>query len=355
MQSDYERARELVLSQGWNSTSYQSLNPGIERWLSPSRPGLVGYVRALDHFIVAGAPVCSKDNLPSVFEEWLKYSQGGRGTVFFGAERRLYEALAGIPGYSAIAMGGQPLWTPTSFRDAFESHSSLRAQLTRAIHKGVVVTEELLMEEETVEQLRRLLHRWLATRGLPTLHFLVEPNTLAERRDRKYFVARANGEIVGLVTLCPIPTRNGWLTEQFVRDPNAPNGTIELLLYHASSQLADLPAFKDGLFTMGMVPLATQAESEGFGEAPPGWFEFLKRWSRAHGRRFYNFGGLEAFKDKFQPDSWEPIWAISNQPRLSYQALRAVAKAFTVEIPEIAIARGLGRAVRIESQRILRS
>lgn len=355
MRSEHEQARELILTQGWNSTCDQLLNPGIERWFSRSKPGLVGFVRAFDYLVVAGAPVCAKEDLPAVLDEWKAFSRTGRGTVFFGAEGRLFDTLSKVQGFTAIAMGGQPLWTPVSFRNAFEKHPSLRAQLTRAIHKGVVVSEQRLMSEATVDQLRGLLMRWLGTRGLPTLHFLVEPNTLSEQRDRRFFIAEVNDQIVGLVTLCPIPTRNGWLTEQFVRDPNAPNGTIELLLYHAASRLADDPIFQDGLFTMGMVPLARRAETGGFGDPPPFWFNLLKRWSRAHGRRFYNFGGLEAFKDKFQPDSWEPIWAISNQPQLSYQALRAVAKAFTVEVPELAIARGLGRAVRIEAQRILRS
>ena len=33
----------------------------------------------------------------------------------------------------------------------------------------------------------------------------------------------------------------------------------------------------------------------------------LSKWVRAHGKRFYNFEGLEAFKSKFRPDGWEPI------------------------------------------------
>jgi phosphatidylglycerol lysyltransferase len=354
MQSDYEIARKCVLTEGWNSTCYQALNPGIDRWLSTSRPGLVGYVRALNHFVVAGAPICAPQDLSSILTEWLEFASESKGTVFFGAERRLYEELSQRPRFCAVAMGGQPLWTPESFRDSVEKHPSLRAQLARAIHKGVSVSEATLIDATLLDQLRTLLDRWLATRGLPPLHFLVEPNTLVELRDRKFYVARLNDRVVGLLTLCPIPTRKGWLTEQFVRDPEAPNGTIELLLHHAASDLATQDLYRDGLFTMGMVPLSAQSETLGFGDPPPGWFELLKRWSRAHGRRFYNFGGLEAFKNKFQPDSWEPIWAITNQRNLTYPALRSVAQAFTVEVPELAIARGLLRAIRIETQRILR-
>jgi phosphatidylglycerol lysyltransferase len=54
----------------------------------------------------------------------------------------------------------------------------------------------------------------------------------------------------------------------------------------------------------------------------------LLAWVRAHGRRFYNFEGLESFKAKFQPEEWEPVYAIANQPRFSLAALCAIGAAF---------------------------
>ena len=40
-----ERARQLVLAYGWNSTSYQILAPGIERWAGVARQRL----EAMEH------------------------------------------------------------------------------------------------------------------------------------------------------------------------------------------------------------------------------------------------------------------------------------------------------------------
>jgi phosphatidylglycerol lysyltransferase len=69
---------------------------------------------------------------------------------------------------------------------------------------------------------------------------------------------------------------------------------------------------------------------------------------RAHGRRFYNFDGLEAFKSKFSPQQWEPIWAVSHEPRFSPMTLWAIAGAFSRQPPARLLLRGFLRALRQE-------
>lgn len=121
------------------------------------------------------------------------------------------------------------------------------------------------------------------------MHFLNESDVLDAPEGRRVFVMESGGRVLGFVVLAPIPARNGWLTELFVRGENAPNGAIELGLHHAVQAVAD-----DGaeLLTMGMVPLSTHASQA----ENPEWLRGLAGWARAHGRRFYNFDGLEAFK-----------------------------------------------------------
>jgi phosphatidylglycerol lysyltransferase len=191
--------------------------------------------------------------------------------------------------------------------------------------------------------LRRVLNEWLRTRGLPTLHFLVEPETLSFMEDRRVFVAEKDGRALAFLTLCPIPAREGWLTEQFPRGDEAPNGTVELLMDAAIRQVAG-----DGAqyVTMGLVPLSEHGRLPG--EENPAWLGVLLAWTRAHGRRFYNFGGLEKFKAKFEPDAWEAIYAISHERHFSPKSLYAIAAAFTEQSPLIAVAHGLGKAARQE-------
>lgn len=69
---------------------------------------------------------------------------------------------------------------------------------------------------------------------------------------------------------------------------------------------------------------------------------------RRHGQRFYNFDGLDAFKAKLQPEKWEPVFAVSNEPRLSFRTIYAIASAFSGNAPVKLILGGLGRLILTE-------
>lgn len=346
---DVALARDLVMRYGWNATAYQIVNPGISHWFSVHNDAVVGYVRKAGVCVVAGAPVCSHERLPDVLEEWESFCRKrGDGVCYFGAAGRIKDLLGTSPNHSTVILGSQPVWEPAHWADVVLGHSSLRAQFSRARNKGVVVSEWPPDKCLHNPELRRVLNEWLSTRGLPTLHFLVEPETLALMDDRKVFVATVNGKAVGFTTLCPIPGRNGWLTEQFPRGQGAPNGTVELLMDAAIHTVAVQGA---QYVTMGLVPLSEHGRQPD--EDNPAWLKLLLAWTRAHGRRFYNFGGLEAFKAKFRPDCWEPIFAISNEKRFSLRSLYAIAAAFSGISPVLAVMRGAARAVRQEGRWML--
>lgn len=175
------------------------------------------------------------------------------------------------------------------------------------------------------------------------MHFLVEPETLGFLDDRRVFVAEQGGEPIGFTVLCPIPSRNGWLTEQFVRGPKCPNGTVELMVDTAIRQVGGEGA---EMVTMGMVPLSRQVPRN---PDDPAWLKFTMNWVKAHGRRFYNFDGLEWFKNKFHPNRWDPIYALSTESVISPGTLYSVAAAFTRSAPLLAITRGVWRAAKQEA------
>jgi phosphatidylglycerol lysyltransferase len=102
--------------------------------------------------------------------------------------------------------------------------------------------------------------------------------------------------------------------------------------------------------TLGLAPLSTRATVEPFSN--PLWLRFLLAWMRLHGKRFYNFDGLDAFKAKLQPKNWEPVFAISNESRLSFRTIYAIAAAFSENKPVKLIFGGLRRALLTELSRL---
>jgi phosphatidylglycerol lysyltransferase len=331
-----ERTRDLVLRYGYNAASYQIVNDSIKKWFSDN--AVVGYVDAGRWKVVAGPPVCDPTALPSILDQW-EESAGPR-VCYFGVGER-FVARAGM--LSRVAMGAQPSWNPQEWAAITQADASLRKQFNRSRNKGVTVGEWSAERAENSADLRQVLQSWLESRGLPPLHFLVEPETLGFLRDRRVFVATQQGRPIAFLVLCPVPLRNGWLTEQFPRLPSAPNGTVELLMDGAVRAIASEGA---DYVTMGLVPLAhvsSQADN-------PPWLRFVSGWVKAHGRRFYNFRGLESFKEKFHPQEWETIYAVVRGENFSPAALNAVATAFSQQPAWKTVALGLGRAIKTEAR-----
>jgi phosphatidylglycerol lysyltransferase len=339
-----ERAHQLVMRFGWNATAYQILNPGIRHWFAKDGDAVIGFVRARRVRVVAGAPVCSKERLPEItFEFERDAERDGERVCYFCAEARLESVYSASPNHAKVLLGAQPIWQPARWSGMIAQHKSLRAQLNRARNKKVMVVEWTIEEARNNPALLDCLRQWLASKGLPPLHFLVEPNTLARLSDRRIFVAEHEKEIVGFVLLSPVTNRHGWLFEQFPHRPGAPNGTVELMIDTAMRALAENGY---NYATLGLSPLSTRAEVAQFDN--PLRLRLLLAWMRKHGQRFYNFDGLDAFKAKLRPEKWEPVFAISNEPHFSIRTLYAIAAAFSKNAPVRLVFGGLWRALIME-------
>jgi phosphatidylglycerol lysyltransferase len=337
--------RALVSQCGWNSTSYQIINSRIDHWFSDPLDAVVGYFAALGVAVVAGAPVCAENRLFDVATAFERdMAAAGNAVCYFCAESRIESLFKSRPISSKVLLGAQPVWNPRVWAGIIAQHSSLRAQLHRARNKDVRVSEWTTAQARENPALQDCLDRWLDSKGLPTLRFLVDPDTLGRLFDRRVFVAKRHDEVVGFLVLAPIAERHGWLFEQFPHAPSAPNGTVELMIDAAMRALAD-----EGYeyVTLGLSPLSTRAPVAPFRN--PLWLRFTLGWLRLHGKRFYNFNGLDHFKAKLRPERWEPVFAISNQPHFGPRTLYAIASAFSAGSPIRLVSRALWRAVRTEA------
>ena len=348
-EGELARARDLILRHGWNAAAYQILNPGIRLWFSRAGDAVAGYAEWSRTWVVAGAPICAEVRLLAVAAE-LEADARGRGSAvcYFGAGGRLEAFLGRASGYSRILLGAQPAWRPADWRTILSRRPSLRAQLNRSRNKGVTVREWPREQAAASPELRGCLREWLAQRRMPPMHFLVEPRTLGRLWDRRVFVAERGGLPVGFLVASPVPARNGWLIEQFVRPKGAPNGTAEAMVDAAFRAAA---AEGLGYLTLGLSPLSHLAQAGR--EKAPWWLSLIFRWLRAHGGRFYNFRGLEAFKAKFAPGQWEPIYAICNQRVFTPRVLLAIAAAFGGISPFRFVAWALAKAANQEARWIL--
>lgn len=340
--SAHDRAKNLLLQYGWNTTCYQILNPGMQLWFSEAGDAVIGFVTHAGIRVVAGAPITAHDRFVSAALEFEADARArGERVCFFAAEEWFESLWQANSAHAKVVLGAQPSWNPQDWSDRVQRNAGLRAQLNRARNKRVQVETWSNGRAAASSELRNILAEWLATRGLPPLHFLVESQTLDHLGDRRLFVAESPAGPQGFLVACPIPARNGWLAELVIRKSTAPNGTAELLIHTAALELAASGAT---FFTLGLSPLARMR-----GATPnPVWLRMLLTWLRAHGQRFYHFRGLEFFKSKFEPAEWKPVYALLPDERMAPLALYAIAAAFAGGPPISMVMRGFGSAIRNE-------
>jgi phosphatidylglycerol lysyltransferase len=285
-----DRALSLLQRHGWNATSFQTLEPGCRYFFLDD--AFVAYVDTGAAWVAAGAPVCEPARLREVTTAFVAAARAeGRRAQLFAVEPRFTDAID----FAAFRIGEQPVWDPAGWSSSKRGSRSLREQIRRARAKGVVV--RALASSDVAEgaaaraAIDALLRRWVASRPMPKMGFLVELAPFSYPDERRYFLAEREGHAVGFLAAVPVYARDGFFFEDLLRDPAAPNGTAELLVDHAMTELG---ARGVRYVTLGLAPLA--------GDVPP-----ALKLARQLSRGLYDFEGLRSFKAKLRPTRWDPI------------------------------------------------
>ena len=279
--------RDDVIRYGRDTVAFQGLGPGFAAWRGDS--GAAAYVDTGGAWVVAGSPLAPAERLADAAAEiTAAAADAGRRASFFAAEQPLVDA-----GLRSLVVGEQPVWRTAGWDDVLASSSSLRYQLSRARRKGVTVraatARELVPGAPMREAIAMLGARWQGAHRMPPMGFLVQLEPLAELGDRHVVVAEKDGALVGFGSAVPVPQRGRAFLEHFVRAPDAPNGTVEVVVD------AVMRAGLAAEITLGLAPLAGQVSR---------WLR-IARWA---GSALYGFAGLRAFKAKLRPHVWEPVY-----------------------------------------------
>jgi hypothetical protein len=298
---------------GWNATSFQALEHGLSHWLGDD--ACVAYVDTGGAWVAAGAPLADEARLGEVARAFVAAAAAaGRRACFFAVEERFVAAS----GCAAVAIGEQAVWDPAAWPEIVAGSASLREQLRRARAKGVTVrrthgdAETRNPESSLAQALSAIARRWLRTRELAPLGFLVNVQPLTLLMEHQVYVAEREGVPVAFLLVAPIYARDGWLLQHLLRVPETPNGVSELLI---DAVMRDARDEGRRFVTLGLSPLA--------GEVPG-----ALRAARVVGRALYDFAGLRAFRAKLSPRAWVPHFLCFPREQGAALALRDVLAAF---------------------------
>ena len=282
-----ERVLALIERHGWNATAFQTLEPGYHYFFAGD-DACVAYLDTGSAWVAAGEPIAPRDQVASVAAAFLDAARAaGRRGCFFASEEPL--------GLATIRIGEQPAWDPAAWPATLARTRSLREQLRRARAKGVAIRELSPAELDAGpvrDAMARLGERWLATRQMAPMAFLVQLELFGHPLHRRCFVAEVAGRLVGFANVIPVPARDGWFIEDLLRDPDAPNGTGELLVDAVMRWAAERGS---PWVTLGLAPLAGEVSGP-------------LKLARALSALLYNFDGVRVFKAKLRPSTWAPVF-----------------------------------------------
>jgi len=286
-----ERVFELLQRHGWNATSFQVLEPGFSYFFDGD--ACVAYVETRDAWVAAGAPIAAEADIARTCQRFCDAArEAGKSACFFGTEAR-FATTTQLP---QLCIGEQPIWDPQNWEAVLKGSRSLREQLRRARAKGVVIRDVHASELDEGTPLRAqidaLVARWLASRRMAPMGFLVGVELFGHAQARRYIVAEKDGQLLALLAAVPVFARQGWLIEDLLRDPRAPNGTAELLVDAAMRAFVSTGS---RYVTLGLAPLAGEVHG-------------LLRTARSWGAVLYDFDGVRAFKARLRPDRWDPVY-----------------------------------------------
>ena len=306
-----ERARVFSLLQehAWNTTAFQLLEPDF-RYFFAGDDGCVGYVDTGSAWVAGGAPICPLDRLEAVVERFTRAASAeGRRAAFFAVEKRFLDAIA----MNVVTIGEQPWWDPLLWSEKKRQSRSLREQLRRARAKNVVIEPLHSGEVDAYRaELDTLISRWLSSRRMPRMSFLVDVQPFDFAESRRYYIAIQGDRLIGLLVAVPVYGRNGWFIEDLIRDPSAVNGTSESLIDAAFSSFAGEGS---RYATLGLAPLSGDVGS----------LALVKKLAAG----LYDFEGLRAFKSKLRPDGWAPIYLAYPNPQSTLMAIYDTLSAFS--------------------------
>jgi phosphatidylglycerol lysyltransferase len=336
-----ERLARVVEQFGSNADSFQAL-ASHHRRLCFDDLGLVALKRIGRFTVVAGDPVAPPGHLIELVTALRRTLPGPVALVSASAPVR--DELA-AHGWGWIKVGEEPYWGPERWSLDGKAIGRVRHAVKSALGKGLTVARASHGTETWARDLadmREVADRWARSHDIRQLGFLLTlaPFELPERR--RYFLARdAEGRCLAFLAAVPIHARGGWYFQDLVRDPEAPNGTVELVFHEAMRALGSEGA---RMVTMGAAPLAGLEK-----ETPQlAWLNRVLRFAYERLDAFYGFQSLTEAKAKFVPHWWEAKYLVFTPRRMRARLLFSVLKAYDDRGVSGMVLSKLGRALKDE-------
>jgi phosphatidylglycerol lysyltransferase len=317
----------LQAKYGYNAHSLVSIAPGANAWMVPGLDGAIVYGEFGCVWLAAGDPIAKPEDIRALTEGFLDAARKAKRITAFVPATENFARQAKALNLTALKIGAAPYFDLQAWNPRGNSAKKMRAGVNQALRSAVRIELISELSEPIKREVADLSLDWLKSRpAATTFGWLLALDPFLHFESKKLFAARDKEDrMIGLLSVSPIPARNGWYLEDVLRAETAPPGTSDLLVVEI---LKHLKAEGATLATLGTTPLAKEGEDNLSTREHPVIELALRTMSRRFSV-FYNFEGLKTFKSKFVPTWWESEYVLLQEgamvsTHVAHAILRAV-------------------------------
>jgi lysylphosphatidylglycerol synthetase-like protein (DUF2156 family) len=303
------------------ATTDAILDPTMQFFSIPHVEGFISYRIEAKVAIVFGDPTCTQENLKPLTQAFHTYIETLCKNVVYISTSQVFAHWAighacGLMLELCEELILNPLNNPY---DQPGTHGSLvRRKVKRALREGVSFHEYTGSDLQIEQEIEAVGELWLKGRTGPQFH-ISNVYPFQDRLGKRWFYARKDGEMVGVIMLNELQASNGWLMNHLMTVENAPTGTSELLVI---STLAALRSEGCSFTTVGFAPAKQLGEIIGLNKLTTWFSRQLFNLAKKAGK----LDGLNMFWGKFQPER-RPSYLLFYKNSLGLREMLALRRA----------------------------
>jgi phosphatidylglycerol lysyltransferase len=343
--TDMAQVAALVRAHGDGTVAAFALAPDSDYFFSPNRRAVIAYRFESGTLLAIGDPIGPEEEIPPLLQAFAAHCRERDWQFAFYQARPERLGAYRTMGWRAVHIGEDPiLWL-----DRFTLEGPAMGTVRRAVGKlergGLQVLsfppgeggfDPARDPDGLLEQMRAISAGWLREHPGGEKGFCMGRFEPGHLRDAWLAVAwdPALRRVEGFVTWTPIWARRGWALDLMRRRPEAPTGTMELLVARSAALARERGDALLSLSLSALVKVDASGEPEVPSERPtearngeaPLTEDRAREFLMERLARFYDFKGLFRWKRKFAP-AFEDRYLVYPDPLALPRIARALLRA----------------------------
>lgn len=322
-----EKASPVQLVRRWGGLATDALlDPQCQVFSIPHIEGFIGYRMTYGCAVVYGNPVCAPENAPELAQAFHRFGQERFKNIIYLTISEPFAKWAIQNLCKTLIEYGEEIYldphcNPKNRQGTYAS--LVRRKVRHAQRIGVSVQEYKPNDLKIEKAIEQVGVAWLRARRGPQVH-ISNVHLFDHRMGKRWFYAQQGDQIVGVVVLNRLESRQGWHLNHLMFTSQAANGTPELLI---TSVLETLANEECPFVSFGAVPAHDLGEMIGLTK----FSTWMTRKAYKIASRFFHLPGHKMFWNKFFPET-RPSYLLFEQPHIGWREIAALMQAMNFSI-----------------------